>query len=248
MQNASPQSNTRLILSFGFFWIILSVLIWGIGISIGYPLGDAVGRSFSAGDGGYWAPTEQKTYLVNIVASLVFGLAMGSAQGFLFQKYSLLNGWRWVAGTLSGFLIVALLSNLFSLHYLPISNAVITMGGFDLPPKWLQQLSPWNRFLVGTYGTAEPLYLIWLAIAIGLFQWALQAPKKFLTAWWIVWNFAGLVIGFLAMDILTLFKVDDIFLLSILAGLIYGFITVWAVVFRLDRFITDEQNEAFSTA
>ncbi len=240
MQNTSSQSSTRLILSFGLFWVILSILIWGIGVSIGYPLGDAVGRNFSAEDGGYWVPTEQKIYLVNIVASLIFGLAMGSGHGFLFQKYRLLNGWRWVAGTLSGFLIVALLSGLFNLQYLPISNAVITIGGFDLPPTWLQQLSPWNRFLIGTYGSAEPKYLVGLGIAVGLFQWALQGSKKLFTAWWIAWNFVGLVIGFLAMDILTLFKVNDIFPLSILAGLIYGFITVWAVVFRLDQLITNE--------
>ena len=248
MQRTSPTSSIAPILSFGLFWIILSIVIWGIGVSIGYPVGDAVGRIFSTADGGYWATSEQKTYLVNIVGSLIFGLLMGFGQGFLFQKYDLLNGWRWFAGTLSAFLLVALIANLFDFQYLPISNAVITIGGFHLPPNWLQQFSPWNRFLIGTYCTAELKYLILLGIVVGLFQWALQAPKKLLRAWWIVWNFMGLVIGFLAMIILTLFEIDDIFPLSILAGFIYGFLTVWPIVFSLDKFVTKRQQDMLNTA
>ncbi len=248
MQNTSPKLSTRLILSIGLLWVTLSILIWGIGVSIGYPLGDAVGRNFSAEDGGYWTPSEQKIYLVNIVASIIFGLAMGSGQGFLFRKYNLLNGWRWLAGTLGGFLIFALIASLFGLQYLPISNAVITIGGFDLPPNWLQYFSPWDRFLVGTYGTAELRYLIGLAIAVGLLQWTLQKPQKLLTAWWVAWNFVGLVVSFLAMDILTLFEIEDIFSLSLLAGFIYGFITVWPIVFSLDKLGTQRQQDVLSTA
>ena len=140
-------------------------------------------------------------------------------------------------------MLVALIANEFNLQYLPVSNAVITIGGFHLPPNWLQQFSPWNHFLIGTYGTVDLRYLIGLGLAVGLFQWALQAPKKFLTAWWIAWNFLGLVIGFVAIIILTLFEIDDIFLLSIFAGFIYGFLTVWSLVFRLDRLEMQRQQD-----
>jgi hypothetical protein len=173
---------------------------------------------------------------------------MGFGQGFLFQKYNLLNGWLWAAGTFGAFLLIAFIANDFDLQYLPISNAWITIGGFHLPPDWLQQFSPWDRFLIGTYGTAELSYLILLGITVGLFQWALQAPRKLLTAWWIAWNFLGLVIGFLAIVILTLFEIDDIFPLSILAGFIYGLLTVWPVVFRMDKLVTDRQRGMLNTA
>ncbi len=129
MQNTSSQSSTGLILSFGLSWVTLSLLIWGIGVSIGYPLGDTVGRSFFAEDGGYWAPTEQKIYLVNIVGSLIFGLAMGVGQGLLFQKYDLLRGWRWIAGTLGGFLVVALIASVLGLCYLSSLDGWIVIGG-----------------------------------------------------------------------------------------------------------------------
>jgi hypothetical protein len=249
MKNTSLKSSAALILSFGLLWIAVNILIWGIGISIGYSLGDAVGRRFSAdGHGGYWATSEQNTYLVNIVASLTLGLVMGLGQGLLFQKYNWLNGWRWIAGTLGGFLIAALIANLFDLQYLPTSDAVITIGGFPLPPTWLQHFSPWNRFLIATYGTAEPLYLIMLGVAAGLFQWALHGPKKIITAWWIAGNLLGLVIGFLSIDILTLFDIDDTFPLSILAGFIYGFITVWPIVFSLDKLLPRRQEDVLSTA
>jgi hypothetical protein len=208
----------------------LSILIWVIGVSIGYPLGDTVGRVYSPD--GYWAPSEQKTYLVNIVASLIFGLAMGLGQGFLFQKYKLVEGWRWFAGTFGGFLIVAVIANLFHLQYLQMINAVIIIGGFDLPPAWLQLFSPWDRFLVGPYVPAEFRYLIWLAIVVGLFQLAFQKPKGAISASWIVWNFVGLFLGFLTMNILAIVGLKDIFPLSIGGGFIYGLTTAWPILFR----------------
>lgn len=230
MKNTSSKTSIAQIIHMGLSWIILSILIWVIGVSIGYPLGDTVGRVYSPN--GYWAPSEQKTYLVNIVASLIFGLVMGLGQGFLFQKYKLLDGWRWFAGTFGGFLIVAVIANLFHLQYLQMINAWIIIGGFDLPPTWLQLFSPWDRFLVGPYVTAEFRYLIWLAIVVGLFQLAFQKPKRIISASWIVWNFVGLALGFLAMNLLAILEIKDILPLSIAGGFIYGLMTAWPILFR----------------
>lgn len=230
MQNTSSKTSIAPTLHMGLSWILLSILIWVIGVSIGYPLGDTVGRVYSPD--GYWAPSGQKTYLVDIVASLIFGLAMGLGQGLLFQKYKLVDGWRWFAGTFGGFLIVAVIANRFHLQYLQMINAVILIGGFDLPPAWLQLFSPWDRFLVGPYAPAEFRYVIWLAIVVGLFQLALQKPKNSLPASWIVWNFGGLFLGFLTMNVLAIVGIEDILPLSILGGFMYGLITAWPILFR----------------
>lgn len=204
-------------------WIFSNAVSWALGITASLIIEITIFVSLSPSPNNFSLAEIIRYNRIydsrGIIFGTVFGLLVSLAQWLCLRKYVMFN---WFILTFLSIFAVALIGTAFG-FYMTAHEQPGFLGciGFDMPPAWLQKLSPWNQYGQDCYFFGNPLYAILIGIFVGWMQFRIKKTIGEFGRGWITVSVLGFGMAFLAISILEFFRLD-IFVAGMIAGGIYG--------------------------
>jgi TM2 domain-containing membrane protein YozV len=152
---------------------------------------------------------------------------------------------QWTKSTLLGIVIATFLVNVSGSHTFYPMDCFYCFGGIDLPSRILD-IWPWNSVGGQRFTFGDPMTSGLIGLAIGASQYYFHKKQEFLTAWWILWSTISFVLALIGTYIVSIFA-DDILIIGITQGVLYGLLTVRPITRQLkqhSKVMQEPQTEA----
>ncbi len=217
-------------------WILSNAISWAFGITASLIIEITIFVSLSPSPSNFSSSEIVQYNRIydsrGIIFGMVFGLLVSIAQWLCLRKYVRFN---WFIFTFASIFVIALIGTAFG-FYMTAHEQPGFWGclGFDMPPVWLQKLSPWNQYGQDCYNFGNPIYAILIGVFVGLVQFRIKKTMGEFSRGWIVISALGFGVAFLAISISEFFRLD-IFIVGIMAGGIYGLISAPLLIKQLTK-------------
>jgi hypothetical protein len=226
----------------GILWIVTNAISWGLGIAIGFILELKIHLFLSDISDNVWGISD---LFSNLISATVLGFTIGFGQTLVLRRSSGTMELQWTRSTLLGIVIATFLVNVSGSHTFYPMDCYYCFGGIDLPSGILD-IWPWNSVGGQRFTFGDPITSSMIGLAIGASQYYFHKKQEFLTAWWIIWSTISFVLALIGAYIVSIFA-DDILIVGITQGVLYGLLTVRPITRQLkkhDKILQETQTEA----
>ena len=214
----------------GILWILTNAVSWCTGIVIGFILELKIHLFVSDLNDNLWGISD---LFSNLISATVLGFIIGFGQEFILRHSNQAMELRWIKSTILGFLVTTFLVNLFGLHTFYPMDCFYCFGGINMPSEILN-IWPWNSVGGQRFTFGNPITSGIIGLGIGASQYYLHKKDEFLTAWWIIWSMISFVLALIGAYIVSIFA-DDILIIGITQGVLYGLLTVRPITRQLKK-------------
>ncbi len=226
----------------GILWIVTNAISWCIGIAIGFILELKIHLSLSNISNNVWGISD---LFSNLLSATVLGFIIGLGQTLVLRRSNGTMKLKWTRSTLLGIVTATFLVNASGSHTFYPMDCYYCFGGIDLPSRILD-IWPWNSVARQRFTFGDPITSSMIGLAIGASQYYFHKKQEFLTAGWIIWSTISFVLALIGGYIVSIFA-DDILIVGITQGVLYGLLTVRPITLQLkkhDKITQETQTEA----
>lgn len=227
MKSKDAEANTT---NIGMLWIVTNAISWCIGITIGFILELKIAIFVQDLNNNLWGISDTFS---NLISAIVLGLIVGFGQTLVLRRLNQSIKWHWTLSTLLGIVIATFLINASGSHTLYSMDCFFCFGGINLPSRILN-IWPWNSVGGQRFTFGDPITSSLIGLAVGASQYYFYTKQEFITAWWILWSTIGFILALIGAYIMSLF-IDDILIVGITQGVLYGLVTVRPLTRQLKK-------------
>lgn len=211
-------------------WIVTNIFSWGIGFVVGFILELKIHLFLSDISDNVWGISD---LFSNLISATVLGFTIGFGQTLVLRHSKRTIELQWAKSTLLGIVFATFLVNVSGSHTFYPIDCFYCFGGIDLPSQILD-IWPWNSVGGQRFSFGTPITSGLIGLATGASQYYFYKKQEFLTAWWMAWSTIGFVLALIGASIVSIFA-DDILIVGVTQGVLYGLITVRPITRQLQK-------------
>lgn len=216
----------------GILWIGVNAIFWGIGIAVGFILELKI-HLFLSDISDILRGISDLFH--NLISATVLGLTIGFGQTLVLRRSNRTMGLRWTTSTLLGIVVATYLLNVYGWHTFYPMDCYYCFGGIDFPSRILD-IWPWNSVGGQRFTFGDPVTGSVIGLAVGASQYYFHKKQEFITASWILWSTISFVLALIGTYIVSIYS-DDILIVGITQGVLYGLLTVRPITRQLKKHV-----------